>query len=484
MAVASVPVRRSRAGRALRSAGIAAASVLYIALDRIAQAALNAHFRRVRVAHRERFPRGGPVLLVANHPSAWADAVVLLGAFGRKLHFLVQGSQFRPWPRGLLLRLFGALPVYAHGQHADAAARNAATFQRCEALFDRGDVVAVFPEGVSATDRRVMPLRMGAARLALSYARRSGSRPLALVAVGLHYSDRIAFRSDVVVNVGESIAVADLLDSWDESVAASRLTERIGWEIRALALGAARPRQAAVLAALEPIAERVAEGMEIDAPGEMLARALEELEREDPDTFARLERRALAQDRIRRALRVSDRAFNATRRRRSFGRGAASVLFTALGALPAAAGALIHALPAALTDAATRGIAKTPAQVAFVRIAAGAILFLAAYAFLGWLFFFRLEIGPEMTAGALLLCAVLGACALAYTSRAREWMERRRLGWIAFRHLDLVCRAHREEDWLRRRVAAILEYGLEVADVDPAYPPLFELGPRSSSLPR
>jgi glycerol-3-phosphate O-acyltransferase / dihydroxyacetone phosphate acyltransferase len=463
---------------------MAAASLLYTALDRTAQAALNAHFRRVRVAHPGRFPGSGPVLLVANHPSAWADAVVLLGAFERKLHFLVQGDQFHPWPRGLLLRLFGALPVYSRDCHPEAAAKNAETFRRCEALFDRGDAVAVFPEGVSASDRALMPLRLGAARLALSYARRAGARPLPVVAVGIHYSDRVAFRSDVSVNVGEAIATADLLDTGGEEVAAVRLTERIGREIRALALGAARPRQAALLAALEPIAASVAERQEVDSPAEILARSLEDLEREDPDTYRQFERRALAQERIRRALRVSDRALTRSRKRRPPVRAVLSAALTALGALPAAIGALIHAIPAALTGAATRRIAETPAQVAFVRIAAGTIFFAATYAGFAWLFFFRLAWGAQMTAGALVCCALLGACAVAYTPHAREWSERWRLGWIALRHMNLVCRANREEEWLRRRVEALLEYGLEVANVDPAYPPVLELGARPSPLPR
>jgi hypothetical protein len=170
--------------------------------------------------------------------------------------------------------------------------------------------------------------------------------------------------------------------------------------------------------------------------------------------------------------------------RRPRAHAALSAATTALGALPAIAGAVIHALPAALTDLATRRIATTPAQVAFVRIAAGAIFLVAGYLALGWALLFRLGLGPEMTAGVLAVSALLGACALAYTPRARAWMERRRLGWIALRHPGLVRRARREEEWLERRVAALLEYALEVADVDPAYTPVLELGARPSPLQR
>lgn len=483
MAAAGTECRRPALRGALRAAGGAVASLVYTALDRLAQLALNAHFRRVRVLHRERFPRSGAVLLVANHPSAWADAVLLLGAFGRKLHFLVEGNQFHPWTRALLLRLFGALPVHAHGSDPAAPAKNAETFRRCEALLDRGEVVAVFPEGVSATDRTVMPLRLGAARLALSYAGKG--RPLALVAVGLHYSDRVAFRSDVAINVGEPVRTPDLASlPGDLEEAASVLTTRIAWRIRSLALGAVRPRQAAVLAALEPVAARLAEARNVDVPAEVLARSLEDLEREDPVTFCLLGRRALAQDRIRRALRVSGRALVAPRPRRRSPRAIAGGILTALGALPAAVGALIHAIPAGLTNVATRRLAETPAQVAFVRIAAGSIFFLSAYAMAAAALLLGLGAGIDITAGMLLLGAVLGACALAYTPHAREWSDRWRLGWISLRHLDLVCRAHREEEWLVRRVEALLEYGLEVADVHPAYPPVLDLGPRPSPLPR
>ena len=485
-AVSENPRRGPLLTRAAAAVGAAVAIVLVSILDRLAQIALKANFRHVRVLHRERFPRRGAALLVANHPSAWADAVVLLGAFERKLHFLVEGEQFHPWPRGALLRLFGALPVFARATgDPDAAAKNAATFRRCEELFDRGEVVAVFPEGVSETDRTLMPLRLGAARIAIAHVRRDeGRRPFAMIEVGLHYSDRVAFRSDVTVNVGEPLGAGDLLRADDAELAASRLTDCMAREIRALALGAIRPRQAAVLAALEPIAERVAWDLDVDDPSELLAASLDRLEQEDPETFEQVAARALVQARWRRALRIADRALAAPPRRRRGARRAAARVFTVLGALPAAAGAVIHAVPACLTNAATRRLAREPAQVAFVRIAAGAILFLAAYAGAAWLLLFAFCLGPEVTSGALGLAAVLGACALAYTPRARTWGDRLRLAWIALRHLDLVCRVRTEEEWLTRRVLALLEYGLEAPDVDPAHAPVLELGARPSALSR
>jgi hypothetical protein len=66
--------------------------------------------------------------------------------------------------------------------------------------------VAIFPEGHSDLDRRVLQIKTGAARLALAQALRAGSAgPLTLLPVGLYFEDRTRFQSEVIVSVGEPI---------------------------------------------------------------------------------------------------------------------------------------------------------------------------------------------------------------------------------------------------------------------------------------
>ena len=90
-------------------------ALIYAGMQLVMEAIVRVVFRRFEVLDRERFPRRGPVVLVANHPAAWTDVVVLDVAAGRRLHFLANRSLFRPWWRAVVLRLYGSLPVEPRG---------------------------------------------------------------------------------------------------------------------------------------------------------------------------------------------------------------------------------------------------------------------------------------------------------------------------------------------------------------------------------
>src|SRR5947209_8121995 len=83
--------------RLLPTLGERLQDALYAAIRPLMRVALAVHFRTVHVSHRERFPENGAVLLVANHPSTWADVLVLYEVFGRRFHFIAESRQFHPW---------------------------------------------------------------------------------------------------------------------------------------------------------------------------------------------------------------------------------------------------------------------------------------------------------------------------------------------------------------------------------------------------
>lgn len=426
--------------------------IVYRAMFPLMWLAVAVCFRRFRVLHRERFPRHGAVLVVANHPSTWTDVLLLDVALGRGLHFLAQEDLFRPWARGALLRLYGALPLTRSELKPDAATRNAMTFRRCETLFDRGECVTIFPEGVSLVDRGLLPFRHGAARLALSYVTSRPAGPFAIVPVGIHYGDRTGFRSDVTVSVGRPIAGDRRggTESKEPHEAARVLTERVSEAMRGQVLDFRHARDADLFAALEPL--RAGDGSSLDlASARRLARTLGEWRRRDPETFTRLERRARRLERARRALRVHETALRA----RGIPERLETLAFAALGALPAVAGLAIHAIPAALTEAATRRYAREPSRVAFARITSGFFFYLLAWGW-GTAALARLRAPLPAIAAAPVLFAALGLFALAYTRRMRIEIDRMRLAWLSRRHPRLVRRARRDARALGARVRRLL----------------------------
>ena len=120
---------------------------------------------RMRYRHAERFPRTGPVLVVANHVSVLDPLACarLVWDCGRVPHFLAKEAVFAG-PAGRILRAAGQIPV-ARGR-ADARHSLAAA----EADLAAGNVVVIYPEGSVTRDPDWWPMeaRTGVARLALT----------------------------------------------------------------------------------------------------------------------------------------------------------------------------------------------------------------------------------------------------------------------------------------------------------------------------
>ena len=132
-------------------------------------------YPRIEVTGRERLPMGGPVMFVLNHPNGLLDPLTVMVALRRPASFLAKSTFFANPVGKFLMDAFAALPVYrqrdegkAGGPQGDAAARNERTFARCRALLKRGGAMALCPEGTTHSEPMLLPLRTGAARIALS----------------------------------------------------------------------------------------------------------------------------------------------------------------------------------------------------------------------------------------------------------------------------------------------------------------------------
>ncbi len=97
---------------------------------------------RPLVLHRERVPRTGPCLLVANHGSVY-DPVILIGTTPRMIWFLSIVELFRQPLRRWFLSAMGAHPLDRHRRDYTAVRilmRN----------LERGRLVGLFPQGAVA----------------------------------------------------------------------------------------------------------------------------------------------------------------------------------------------------------------------------------------------------------------------------------------------------------------------------------------------
>jgi 1-acyl-sn-glycerol-3-phosphate acyltransferase len=199
-------------------------------LPRLASVTLHGYFRDVEVIGRQRLPARGPSLLVANHVNGFVDPVVIVHVAGRLPRFVAKATLWKIAPLRGLLRRLGVLPV-ARRQDALDAAVNVDTFAAANRALADGATVAIFPEGTAHDEPHMLPIRTGAARMALG-ARAEGARDLRIVPVGIVFDDKLALRSRVLATVGDPID----LDSWAVARGEPTVDEADRDAVRALTL--------------------------------------------------------------------------------------------------------------------------------------------------------------------------------------------------------------------------------------------------------
>jgi glycerol-3-phosphate O-acyltransferase/dihydroxyacetone phosphate acyltransferase len=172
-------------------------------------------FERVEVRHPERVPRMGPVLLCINHPNNLIDSLLVGTVLPRKVHYLANAALFRNPLVARFLVALGVIPVYRRADGSGTMGRTTAMFAACDEAFDRGRLVAIYPEGVTRAEAHVQRIKTGAARIVLGYDARAPGR-LTVVPVGLSFEARKRFRGRVLVSFGEPVDASSFLAVYRE----------------------------------------------------------------------------------------------------------------------------------------------------------------------------------------------------------------------------------------------------------------------------
>ncbi|MBW3127994.1 lysophospholipid acyltransferase family protein [Hymenobacter profundi] len=213
--------------------------LFYTVMKPVVQVALRVFFRKLEIRRHNRLQTKGPLLIASNHPNTLMDPLVVAANRREPVFFLAKSTFFKNPILRAVMESGNCIPVYRRQDTESGAekltpeeitARNEAAFSRSYDHFDRGGTLMIFPEGTSVSERRLRPLKTGAARIALgAEARRDFQLGLHILPIGINYFDPTHFRSDVLVNPARLIRVADYAAAYrqDPEAAADALTEEI-----------------------------------------------------------------------------------------------------------------------------------------------------------------------------------------------------------------------------------------------------------------
>ena len=224
--------------------------------------ALRLFFRRIETTNVEKVPPDKPIIFVLNHPNGLIDPALIFVSLPRRVSFLAKSTLFQIPVGGAIIRALESLPVYRRIDAGDDMSKNQETFRACRELLARNRCIAIFPEGISHDETKLKPLKTGTARIALGAlgvgseegekgrkgegekkATDNGQRTtdidLKIMAVGLFYTSKTAFRSEVLIRYGEIFDVAPIeLDANGEppKEAVKNLTDKIEKALRRVTL--------------------------------------------------------------------------------------------------------------------------------------------------------------------------------------------------------------------------------------------------------
>ena len=151
----------------------------------------------------------GPLLLAANHPNSFLDAIILDILFKKPIWSLARGDVFKkPFYIKLLTKL-KILPVYRTSEGVENLDVNYKTFDACKEVFKSNGAVLMFSEGKCINEWHLRPLKKGTARLAISTWQ--DAIDLKVLPVGINYNSFRKFGKNIFLNFGTIITKEDIL---------------------------------------------------------------------------------------------------------------------------------------------------------------------------------------------------------------------------------------------------------------------------------
>lgn len=242
---------------------------------------------------REYFRLSGPNIVVANHPNTLIDPLSAAFRLNKPLFYLANAGLYKYAFMRRLLHFLYAIRVERPQDVNGRPVNNDRAFEAAIAKLSHGYSIFIAPEGTSYMERRLRPLRTGAARIALQAEAAHGfALGLRILPIGLTYEKPEESGSGLMVHAGAPIMVR----AWemeyrnDPRQAVLSLTQAISDQLGSLTINARDEAEEQLLVCIEGI---LAVAMPCSVQERMLRsqellRKLRDLGAQSPEALSRL----------------------------------------------------------------------------------------------------------------------------------------------------------------------------------------------------
>lgn len=129
------------------------------------QAGLWLFCHEIHLKNKQLFKTKEPLLIIANHPNSFLDALIIGSYYKRRVYFLARGDAFKKPLHRFFLESLNMIPVYRLREGNEFLHLNDYAFTKSIDLLSKGFAVLIFIEGICINSHELQPFKKGTARI-------------------------------------------------------------------------------------------------------------------------------------------------------------------------------------------------------------------------------------------------------------------------------------------------------------------------------
>lgn len=196
------------------------------------------YFKEVIIFGMEHLEQDKPLILAANHPSAFVEPCLIGAYFPIEVHFMTRGDFFIP-PFVWFFNGTNQIPIYRMRDGIKNLRKNEQSFAKAYEVLREGGRVTIFPEATTRDVKRIRRLKDGASRLVVGAYEKTGVIPY-INGVVTNYENLHRWRSYVFLSISEPIKPEKFLKESGNSL--KEMTELTAERMKSGAIHIARDK--------------------------------------------------------------------------------------------------------------------------------------------------------------------------------------------------------------------------------------------------